>query len=240
VSKPVPFAFRVLQSVERLIARFSVFGNPAIYNSGDFSWAKTLAESTPLIQAELAAIMQRREEIPNFQDVSSLQGNITQDDKWKTFIFYAYGAKSNWHCDQCPGTARALAAIPGMKTGMFSILAPGKVLPLHRGPYKGLLRAHLGLETTADAGIIVGGEKANWCNGAVLIFDDTFEHTAWNHASADRVVLFIDFERPLRQPLKMLNQVLLYVVPRTPFGRSAVNEFLRWYETRGIKIDVEL
>jgi ornithine lipid ester-linked acyl 2-hydroxylase len=184
--------------------------------------------------------MLKREEIPNFQEVSSMQITITQDDKWKTFIFYAYGAKSNWHCEQCPITARALAEIPGMKTGMFSILAPGKELPSHRGPYKGLLRCHLGLIVTPAAGIVVGNETAGWKEGEVLIFDDTFVHSAWNHAPVDRVVLFIDFERPLRQPLKAINRFLLYVVPRTPFGRSAMGEFLRWYEKRGIKIDVEL
>jgi len=32
-----------------------------------------------------------------------------------------------------------------MKTAFFSILAPGKHLPAHRGPYKGVMRYHLGL-----------------------------------------------------------------------------------------------
>ena len=32
-----------------------------------------------------------------------------------------------------------------MKTAFFSILAPGKHLPPHRGPYKGVMRYHLGL-----------------------------------------------------------------------------------------------
>jgi ornithine lipid ester-linked acyl 2-hydroxylase len=235
----IPLAFRFLHAIERIIARHSVFGNPEIYNADDFAWTKSLAEKTSAIQAELANILLKREDIPNFQEVSAMQKNITQDDRWKTFIFYAYGAKSHWHCDQCPITAKALADIPGMKTGMFSILAPGKELPSHRGPYKGLLRCHLGLKTTADAGIVVGAESFIWRDGAVLIFDDTFEHSAWNRAAVDRVVLFIDFERPLRQPLKAINQFLLYLVPRTPFGRSAVGEFLRWYEKRGIKVDVE-
>jgi ornithine lipid ester-linked acyl 2-hydroxylase len=236
----IPIAFKFLHAFESLIARFSLLGNPAIYDSSDFVWTKALASHTKEIQLELANIMLRREEIPNFQEVSSMQSNITQDDKWKTFIFYAYGAKSSWHCDQCPVTARALAAIPGMKTGMFSVLAPGKELPSHRGPYKGLLRCHLGLIVSSAAGIVVGGEAASWKEGEVLIFDDTFEHSAWNYAEVDRVVLFIDFERPLRHPLKAINRFLLFVVPRTAFGKSAIGEFLRWYEKRGIKIDVEL
>ncbi|MGI4779173.1 MAG: aspartyl/asparaginyl beta-hydroxylase domain-containing protein [Janthinobacterium lividum] len=33
----------------------------------------------------------------------------------------------------------------GMSTAFFSIVAPGKVLPAHRGPYNGVLGYHLGL-----------------------------------------------------------------------------------------------
>ena len=39
-----------------------------------------------------------------------------------------------------------------MMTAFFSILAPGKHIPPHRGPYKGLLRYHLGLQVHDVAG----------------------------------------------------------------------------------------
>ena len=33
-----------------------------------------------------------------------------------------------------------------------------------------------------------------------MIFDDTYEHEAWNDTDRTRVVLFVDFVRPLRAP----------------------------------------
>ena len=82
---------------------------------------------------------------------------------------------------------------------MFSILEPGKRLPPHRGPYNGVLRLHLGLlipEPRERAAIRVGPEQHHWTEGRVLIFDDAYEHEAWNETEQVRVVLFVDFERP--------------------------------------------
>src|SRR3546814_9573884 len=45
----------------------------------------------------------------------------------------------------CPQTTRLLKQIPGASTAFFSILAPGKKMPPHRGAYNGILRCHLGL-----------------------------------------------------------------------------------------------
>ena len=44
-----------------------------------------------------------------------------------------------------PRPPRLVESIPGMETAMFSILSPGKHIPPHTGPYKGVLRYHLGL-----------------------------------------------------------------------------------------------
>ena len=37
--------------------------------------------------------MVRREEIPNFQDLSKAQKALTEGDQWKTFFFYSFGNK---------------------------------------------------------------------------------------------------------------------------------------------------
>jgi hypothetical protein len=74
-----------------------------------------------------------------------------------------------------------------MRTAMFSILQPGKHLPPHRGPYKGLLRVHLGIDVpvAADASWIeVGGTRLHWQEGKIVVFDDTFVHHAANDASS--------------------------------------------------------
>jgi ornithine lipid ester-linked acyl 2-hydroxylase len=46
--------------------------------------------------------------------------------------------------------------------------------------------------------IRVGDRVLHWEEGKALVFDDHFEHEAWNGTEATRVVLFVDFAKPLR------------------------------------------
>ena len=46
-------------------------------------------------------------------------------------------------------------------------------------------------EPAEDAGIDVGGEVAHWQEGKSLVFDDTYQHFAWNDTDGIRVVLFV-------------------------------------------------
>ena len=96
-------------------------------------------------------MLERRDALPNFQDISTDQATITDDDRWKTYFLYGFGFRSDANCARCPETARLVAAVPGMQTAMFSILAPGKHIPEHNGPYKGVIRYHLGIKVPRDA-----------------------------------------------------------------------------------------
>jgi ornithine lipid ester-linked acyl 2-hydroxylase len=121
--------------------------------------------------------------------------------------------------------------MPGMKTAFFSILAPGKHLPPHRGPYKGVLRLHLGLlipEPAEMCAIRVGSETRHWQEGRVMIFDDTFEHEAWNRSGAVRVVLFVDIMRPMRFPARLVNSLMTWAIALSPFVLGAAGSYLRW------------
>jgi aspartate beta-hydroxylase len=42
----------------------------------------------------------------------------------------------------------------------------------------------------------VGGEHHHWQEGRVVVFDDTYEHEAWNHSSRTRVVMIFDNWNP--------------------------------------------
>jgi len=95
---------------------------------------------------------------------------------------------------------RVLQKIPGMKSAMFSILAPRKHIPEHRGLWKGVLRYHLGLiipEPVGSSRIRVGKDVRFWEEGKSMIFDDSHPHEVWNDCDSQRIVLFVDVERPL-------------------------------------------
>ena len=194
-------------------------GTKTFFEPEEFPWVSEIEAEWKTIRKELDALMVHREEIPNFQDVSKAQRALTEGDQWKTFFFYAFGNKNKENCARCPETVRLLRRIPGMKTGMFSILAPGKHIPAHRGPYKGVLRLHLGLIIPGPEGgsrIRVGNDVRAWREGKSLIFDDSNEHEVWNDCNSHRVVLFVDFVRPTVFPLSLVNLAIIWIRGRYP------------------------
>jgi beta-hydroxylase len=222
---------RALKLIDRLIAKYSLIPNQPFFDPADFAWVAPIEADWKLIRAELDDVLAYRDALPNFQDISTDQYVLTDDDRWKTYFFYGYGFKSEPNCARCPETARLVEAIPGMQTAMFSILAPHKHIPPHDGPYKGVLRYHLGLlipATDERCGIKVGGQAAHWEEGKSLVFDDTFEHEAWNDTDETRVVLFVDVVRPLRQPVKWLNAAVIKVIGYSPFIQDARRRHEDW------------
>ncbi|HDZ9198904.1 TPA: aspartyl/asparaginyl beta-hydroxylase domain-containing protein, partial [Vibrio cholerae] len=118
-------------------------------------------------------------------------------------------------------TKRALTHIPGIKTAFFSILPPNTKIPPHYGPYNGVLRYHLGVKIPKAAkscGIKVKNEKRYWIAGKSLIFDDSYKHEAWNYSSETRVVLFVDFIRPMHKPFKWLNELFYEHITEQKFN----------------------
>ena len=157
--------------------------------------------------------------------------SISSDQNWKTFFLCGYGIKSEEAIRQCPQTWRILQKIPGMKSAMFSIFEPGKHLPPHRGPYNGVLRFHLGLivpDEPDKIAIRVADTLCHWQEGKALIFDDAYEHEAWNHSDKVRVVLFVDFEKPLRFPGRLTNKAVLNMAVFTPFIREGYKAHKAW------------
>ena len=47
-----------------------------------------------------------------------------------------------------------------------------------------------------DCAIRVGDDTRRWREGACLVFDDYFEHEAWNRTTEDRIVLIVDLWHP--------------------------------------------
>ena len=217
---------------ERLNLRCSKVGNPPVYDNRTFPWAAEIEAEWPLIRAELERVLTRKEELPAFHEIASEVSSISADRSWKTFMLCAFGFKSEEAIKACPETWRLLQKIPGLKTAMFSIFEPGKHLKAHRGPYNGVLRFHLGLIVPdvppGTIAIRVDDQVCGWQEGKALIFDDAYEHEAWNHSQATRVVLFVDFVKPLRFPASLVNWLLLNVALFTPFVREGFEAQKRW------------
>jgi beta-hydroxylase len=217
--------------VERLNLKYSKVGNPPIYDNAVFPWAGLIERDWRLIRAELDRVLTRKDDLPGFHEIASDVNTISQDRGWKTFLLCGYGFRSDNNIGLCPDTWRVCQNIPGLITVMFSILEPGKHLPPHRGPYNGVLRLHLGLivpEPREQLGIRVEKDTYRWKEGEAVIFDDAYEHEAWNRTLHTRVVLFVDFRKPLRFPANVLNWLLLNLAVFTPFIREGMDNQKAW------------
>lgn len=202
----------------------SIPGDRPVFAAEQFSWIRRVEADWQGVRQELDGLMEHRAAMPNFQDILREVSTIQKDDDWKTFFLKGVGMDCSENARRCPQTMKLLAAIPGCTTAFFSILSPHKCIPPHRGAWAGVLRLHLALvvpEPTERCRIRIADELHTWREGSCLVFDDTYNHQVWNDTDGYRVVLFVDFERPLRWPLSTLNHWLLNLAALAPFLREA-------------------
>ncbi len=222
---------RILTPIERFIGRRSLVGDATFFPLERFPWVAHVERNWTVIREELERVLEDREALPNFQDISKDQIEITDDDRWKTYFLYGYGFEAKLGTETCPRTATLMREIPGMTTAMFSILSPRKHILDHRGPYKGVLRYHLGLIVPRDAEscrIRVGGDFRHWQEGESMVFDDTFNHEVWNDTGETRVVLFVDVLRPLPSPWSQINRAIVKAISYSPFVLDAKRNQEAW------------
>ncbi len=119
---------------------------------------------------------------------------------WKRFYLKWYDASHPSAERLCPKTVALLRQIPSVKAAMFAELPPGGKLNMHRDPYAGSLRYHLGLVTPNNERcfIEVDGQRYSWRDGEGVMFDETYIHWAQNGSQSNRIILFCDVERPMR------------------------------------------
>lgn len=218
-------------ALEAGVARASRHGDPMVYSTSQFPWAAKVEAGWRKVRGELDQVMTFRDQIPSFQEILKEVSLIQTDQNWKTFFLAGIGMDCRENARRCPETMRVLGMIPGMTTAFFSILSPGKHIPPHRGAYNGVLRLHLALqvpEPRERVRIRIGRDFHHWEEGKCLIFDDSFNHEVWNDTGGYRVVLFVDFARPLRQPWDWMNRRLLNIGALAPFLREANGRQQQW------------
>lgn len=148
---------------------------------------------------------------------------------WKRFYLKWY---NNFHpsaMEHCPKTIELLKSMPNIKAAMFVVLPAGSFLPVHRDPYAGSLRYHLGLITPNSEAckLVVDGESYSWKDGEDVLFDETYIHYAENKTDKDRLIFFCDVERPMKSRLGVvLNNFFSWLIlasaesPNLPTDRT--------------------
>ena len=165
----------------------------AFHDAANFAFTRTLESRTEQVAAELAELT----DIDFIESPDSLTTIRDGYDETGWHYYDLFGEDPEAFADhriRCPQTAEACAAVPGLVNAGFSKFRSGTSLYPHHGERSGVLRCHLPIVVPAgDLGIRAGEETRVWRRGECLIFDDTFEHVAWNRTGGDRVVLLITF-----------------------------------------------
>jgi len=177
------------------------------YERETFTGHKRLEAATDIIREELQAVMASGEglmpyvQLPAGQDLQQWT-ELNGSRQWSSLHLYKGGAPVPGNLERCPRTAKVLetldlAVLPGHSPeAMFSILQPGTHIPAHFGLANFKLAVHLPLIVPADCGIRVGHETRSWKEGECLVFDDSFQHEAWNRSGEARAVLILDVWNP--------------------------------------------
>jgi len=176
---------------------------PILDESVYFPNVSMFAGSWAAIRDEALAVARSLSEVPRFHELMRAQAPISANDgrDWRVFVLRAYGADVGKNLVRCPVTAGLIAACPNVLSASFSFLAPGKHIPPHRGPFRGVVRCHLGLSMPRGAdgnlGAIlwIDGVEHRLDNGEYLVWDDTYTHEVLNGTREVRVALLLDIWR---------------------------------------------
>lgn len=198
-----------------------------------FDWVPQLEAATGRIRAELLALLAGDEAFTPYvrsaDDGPAPSNHLLDDPSWGAVHLFESGQPHPVHAARCPDTMAALATTPQPSIGsrspmaLFSRLRPGTHIRPHHGVFNTRLICHLPLIAPPGCAIRVGADTRTWREGELLIFDDSFEHEAWNRGDRDRIVLLFEIWRPdIAQDERRAITTLLAAVEA--HGMSAIEE----------------
>ena len=219
------------KALRPLFRKFSLLGNKVFFDNEDFPITKVLEDKYPIIKGEFEKMQDRLNDFAPFQEISPDQIYISNDDKWKMFFLKAGKVRFERNCQEFPETMKIIDSEKNLISAYFSVIGPRKMLMPHEGPWCGVLRIHLGLQIPTEGKgctLVVNQQEYRWEEGKAVVFDDTYEHIAVNMTDKDRIVLFLDYMRPLPWPLNWLNHFVVYMARFLPYFRIPVQKHKEW------------
>ena len=198
-------------------------------------WAARLRDAYPVIRDEALHVL--AEDQSAFSDYVQLKGQAHMADfvggsgaapAWEAFFFYRRGKRFADNHRRCPYTSELLESIDLCRIAdqtpeiCFSLLKAGSHILPHFGVSNTRVVMHLPLVVPADCALhLLGIGERRWREGELLMFDDTFEHEAWNRSTEHRLILLMDCWNPhLRLPERLAVTQLIETIT----GLSSSND----------------
>mgnify|MGYP001216781997 FL=1 len=185
------------------------------WDPDQFEWINKLRCAFPKIREEVLALrsssIQKESGFQPYRAPSSTKkdkqgsgttrGTAAHDSgEWNIYYLYLHNIDFSANRERVPETVKLLKSIPRFYDhAMFSNLASTTHVTKHHGPTNKKLRIHLPLyvpEEKNSCRLRVGDETRASAEGRVVVFDDSFEHEAWNDSKKSRVVLIFDIWHP--------------------------------------------
>jgi aspartate beta-hydroxylase len=171
------------------------------------SWSPVLRNAYPDIREEAIGLLEGTDGFVDF--VRLRKGDRMENylsgsqPSWEAYFFFRHGKRFDEHHDRCPRTSAALESIelcniPDHAPEIcFSLLAPGTHILPHYGVTNARVVMHLPLVVPPDCALnVIGAGEHVWREGQLMMFDDTFQHEAWNRSTTPRLILLMDCWNP--------------------------------------------
>jgi len=161
-----------------------------------FPWLEYIESHWETIRDEFLDYIRGQEEsMRSYPDLTKTD----KKDAWRTSGLIYWTQKSPEHIRTFPKTWEIVKKIPHLSSCSFNQLAPQSTIKPHIGDTNAMYRCHMGLVVPAAVpacGFRVGKQITSWGEGKVLVFNDAYEHTAWNNTDQRRYIISFDVMRP--------------------------------------------
>lgn len=225
------FGLWMQPKTNRWIARSSKVGDKPLFDSGTFPWVAKIEEHWEEIRAEAAMALSDLETVPPLASISPDHRRIAPAGRWRSFFLIGYKYRDEENCRTCPRTAELVSQVPGLNSAFFSVLVPNTHLPAHTGVSKAFLTCHLGIQVPRESEkcrMRVVDQWVEWQEGKCLVFDDVFNHEVRNDSDETRIVLLIQFRRPVGAIGWIVGGLFLEAVRRSRFVQDARRGLETW------------
>jgi aspartate beta-hydroxylase len=183
-----------------------------------FPDARRFQSVWPQLRDEALQVAEDLKRVPRFHELMPEQAAISANDgrDWRMLVLKAYGTSFPRNLERCPALAATVGSAPDVLSAALSFLAPGKHVPEHHGPFRGVIRFYMGLSVPVGpdghpaAVLTIDHHEHRVGNGECLLWDDTYPHEVLNRGDQVRIALLLDIRRR-GMPLDMavLSRILI-------------------------------
>ena len=178
----------------------------AWYPRESFPWVVEFEAAVPAMRAEIEQVLAHEQGLEPYvreeANRASRGHSLLNDARWSAFHLWQSGEQVEENARRCPTIMRLLELPPIPRIArrspmaLISILRPGTHIPPHHGMLNTRLICHVPLVVPPGCRLRAGAETRDVVEGQAMIFDDSFEHEAWNDGDAVRAVLLFEIWRP--------------------------------------------